>query len=324
VPILPKIAANRVSLQYEDAGPRDGPIVLLIAGLGQQLISWPAPFIQASLDAGCRLLWHDNRDVGLSTWLTSDSPINPSEWIRQRRAGTELPIAYTLAEMAGDAIGLLDALSIPAAHLVGASMGGMIAQHVAAAWPERVISLTSIMSSSGAPSLPGSSPEIQAALFSAAPVGATPEQLVTRTANFMRMISYPDPARSDSAFHAAAEAAFSRAYNPAGIHRQLLAVLADDQRFELLASIAAPTLVLHGAADKMVPPICGADTADRIPGAALEVIEHMAHDLPPSQVAAIAASITRHILASHESSARESAAHGRTPDLQLLERVSST
>jgi pimeloyl-ACP methyl ester carboxylesterase len=280
---LPRIAANGIELHYEEAGDPADPAVLLIMGLGTQLIAWPEDFVQGIAKAGYRVILFDNRDIGLSTQLDG-APATSLVWaMLATKLGIRYRLAYTLNDMAADAVGLLDALGIARAHVVGASMGGMIAQAVAAGWPDRVLSLTSIMSSSGAPGLPGPTPELRKRMMTKRDPNPTREAAVAAGAEMLEAISYADPAREPGAFRDMAGKAFDRNYYPIGAQRQLLAILADRKRYERIAGITAPTLVIHGGADPLVPLANGEDSARRIPGAKLEVIPEMAHDLPPSQ-----------------------------------------
>lgn len=291
---MPHIAANGLELFYEDFGDPADPTVLLIMGLGTQLIAWPDELVDGLVAMGNRVIRYDNRDVGLTTHLEGARAIHPLWALLATKMGLRFPLAYTLDDMAADAVALLDALGISQAHLVGASMGGMIAQRVAAGWPDRVISLTSIMSSSGAPGLPGPTPELRRLLMAGRPLGASRAQAVAAGEVVLRAISYPDPARPDDAYATMAGLAYDRSYDPLGGRRQLLAILADRGRAQRIAAITAPTLVIHGAADPLVPLSNGEDSARRIPGARLEVIQEMAHDLPPSQIARIVALIGDH------------------------------
>jgi pimeloyl-ACP methyl ester carboxylesterase len=281
VPIVP---ANGVELYYEETGDPTDPAILLIMGLGTQLIAWPDPFVEGLAAQGFRVIAFDNRDIGLSTHLHGATAVNPVWAMLATRFGLRFPLAYGLEDMAADAIGLLDALRIGQAHVVGASMGGMIAQHIATGWPDRVLSLTSVMSSSGARGLPGPTPALRKLLMASRPARPSREQAVAAGMEVLRAISYPDRARSADAFEVMAGRAFDRSYDPIGARRQLLAILADRDRATRIAAITARTLVIHGAADPLVPLANGEDTARRIPGARLEVIDAMAHDLPPSQV----------------------------------------
>jgi pimeloyl-ACP methyl ester carboxylesterase len=290
---LPTTIANGVTLHYEETGDRHAPAILLIMGLGTQLIAWPEDFRRALAADGFRVIAFDNRDIGLSA-VIDDAPHSNLAWAAfASRFGLRWQAPYTLADMAADAVALLDALGIAAAHVVGASMGGMIAQNIAAAHPARVLSLTSIMSTSGAPGLPGPTPALRRRLLS--PRRRDP---VATTADLLERTSFPDPARPPGAFHAMAERAHARAWNPSARTRHLLAILADGSRADRLAAITAPTLVIHGAQDPLIPPACGADTAARIAGARLEIIDGMAHDLPPSQMPRLARLIANHAVAS--------------------------
>jgi pimeloyl-ACP methyl ester carboxylesterase len=289
---LQRVEANGVCLAYEEHGSLTDPVMLLIMGLGQQMIGWPNEFVDMLVESHFRVIRYDNRDIGLSTWIEDKAAISPAVFLEARRDGVVLPVPYTLTDMADDAIGLMDALRIEAAHIAGASMGGMIAQVLAAKAPDRVLSLISMMSSSGNERLPGPSPEIQSRLFVGPPKGATPEQLLEYTAETLRMIAYPDPQRPPDAFQVLVNRAAKRGVNRAGYARQLLAIVEDGSRVERLSTIKSPTLVIHGAADPLVPVACGMDTAAHIAGARLEVVEAMAHDLPPSQMRRLATMIT--------------------------------
>lgn len=291
---MPTISANGVDLHYEEAGDPAGPPILLIMGLGTQMIAWPEAFVAALAAAGHRVIRYDNRDIGLSTHLHGAPVTHPLLAYAAKRIGLPFAHGYALKDMAADAVALLDALEIPAAHIVGASMGGMIAQILAASYPDRVLSLTAIMSTSGAPGLPGPTPELRRRMIAKRDLNPGREQAIALGAAMLALISYPDPARAPDAFHTMAGRAFDRAYNPQGGRRHLLAVIADGSRAARLAAIRARTLVIHGAADPLVPLANGEDLAWRIPGARIEVIKEMGHDLPPSQLDRIAALIVAH------------------------------
>ncbi len=287
---MPRITANGIELHYEAAGDPAAPVILLIMGLGRQMIAWPADFIADLVARGFRVISYDNRDIGLSTHL-HDAPVrNLAIAILAQQIGIRLKPAYSLTDMAQDALALLDALAIDRAHIVGVSMGGMIAQIIAATAPGRTISLTSIMSTSGAPGLPGAAPAIRRQLM--APRRA--DNAIAHDIKVLELTSFPDPARPATAFADFAALSHARAFNPRGAQRQLLAILADGSRAERLARITAPTLVIHGGADPLVPAAGGRDTAARIKGARFELIDAMAHDLPPSQLPRLAALIGEH------------------------------
>ena len=291
---MPSVAANGISVAYEEAGDRKQPTILLIMGLGQQLIAWPNALLDLLVQAGFHVVRFDNRDAGQSTAFKNKRPANPAVLYFAARLGLPWPVAYTLTDMADDALALLHALGISAAHLVGVSMGGMIAQIAAAKGPERVLSLTSIMSTSGARGLPEAAPEIQARLFKRPSQGATREQLIDFSAETLQLISYPDPQRPPDTFRLLIEQSVARGYNPLGYVRQLQAIIADGSRVRRLTKIKAPTLVIHGATDNLIPVACGIDTAKHVPGAHLEILEQMAHDLPPSQLSRLASLIITH------------------------------
>jgi pimeloyl-ACP methyl ester carboxylesterase len=291
---MPIVRANGVDLFYKDRGDSDAPVILLIMGLGTQLTAWPKPFVKALKKAGFRVIRYDNRDIGKSTHLHDAPAPNLLLALAAKRFGFSVPIGYSLDDMADDAVALLDQLDIPAAHIVGASMGGMIAQIMAAKAPDRVLSLTSIMSSSGAPGLPGPAPQVRRALLT--PRSAFPSRAAAtaRRARTLELVAFPDATRKPNAFRSMAERDYKRGYNAMGTRRQLLAIFADGSRADRLTDIHVPTLVVHGAADPLIPLACSEDIARRIPGARLEVIEEMAHDLPPSQMPRLASLIAEH------------------------------
>ncbi|WP_077002054.1 alpha/beta fold hydrolase [Variovorax sp. KK3] len=275
-----KLNANGIQIEVEDSGGEGRPVVLLIMGLGMQLIAWPDDFVQTLIDAGFRVVRHDNRDIGLSQGF-DEAPAANLLWqsVRQR-IGLQVRSAYSLQDMANDALGVLEALGIRHAHVVGASMGGMIAQRVAASAPDRVTSLVSIMSSSGARQLPGPRADVAAALMRR-PASRTEAALVAHSLGLVRLISSPAYPQEERALTERITRGLRRAYRPAGVVRQMLAIGADSGRHVLLSRIASPTLVLHGDADPLVPMACGQDTARRIPGARFVSVAGMGHDMPP-------------------------------------------
>ena len=297
---MPKIKANGIEIYYEDNGPADAPVILLVMGLGTQMIAWPDALIQGLVAKGFRVIHYDNRDVGMSQRMDGAAAGSLIWAMLATKFGLPLRVAYTLTDMAKDGVGLLNALGIQKAHIVGASMGGMIVQLMAANHPEKVLSMTSIMSSSGAPGLPGPNAALRRRLMVKRPDAPTREEAVSFGAETLEAISYSDPSRPDTAFAEMAGRAFDRGYYPIGAKRQLLAIIADGSRVERLKTIKVPTLVVHGGADPLVPIQGGEDTARHIPGARLEIIEKMAHDLPPSQVGTMV-----DLIASHASSASQ-------------------
>lgn len=274
---MPQAQIQDITLEYDTFGsPSDTPL-LLIMGLGAQMIHWDEEFCQQLADTGMFVVRHDNRDVGLSTILEGD--FDMAALMADFMAGKTPSVPYTLDDMAADSVGLLDHLGIEKAHICGASMGGMIAQLVACNHPERTLSLTSIMSSTGNPDLPKSTPEAQAALTAPRPNGE--EESVTRAIENAKVIGskgFPfDPERTATR----AREAFQRSFNPMGVARQMAAIAANGDRREKLQQLDVPCVVIHGTDDPLVPFAGGEDTHKNIKGARLVAIEGMGHDLPP-------------------------------------------
>ena len=281
---MPNIRANNIDIYYEENGPADGPVILLVMGLGAQMIAWPDEFIHGLVSKGYRVIHYDNRDVGMSQRMEGAKAPHLVWTMFKARIGLPVRVPYTLGDMAADGIGLLDALGIDKAHVVGASMGGMIVQLMAANHPERTLSMTSIMSSSGKAGLPGARPDIQRQFMVKRSPDASREEAVAFGAALVSAFSFPDPARPENAHAEMTAKAFDRGYYPVGTRRQLLAIIADGSRVDRLKTIKVPTLVVHGGADPLVPKEGSEDIARHIQGARLEIIDEMAHDLPPSQV----------------------------------------
>ena len=291
---MPCLSANGIRIAYDTRGERDGTPILLLMAQGLQLTAWPEPLVDGLAEHGFFVIRMDNRDCGLSTrHHQSGSPNRLWQWVK---AHLRLPLrpAYTLDDMAADAAALLDALNIERAHVVGVSMGARIAQVLAAQCPERVLSLTSLMSSSGKRSLPGPTREARAAVSARPPNPRQQDAFVAHMLGVMRTIgspSYPTPER---VLRAAITRAVRRSYCPAGADRQRLAVKAAGDRSAELATIRARTLVIHGSDDPLLPPACGEDVARCIPGARLEIIPGMGHDLPGQLLERLLALIVTH------------------------------
>ena len=285
--------ANGISITYEDKGPRDAPAILLVMGLGGQLTLWPDEFVDALVAHGFRVIRYDNRDVGLSTRFDAAGVPN-LKWMFVK-AALKLPVrsAYTLADMAADGMALLDHLGIQRAHIVGASMGGMISQHIAARYPERVLSLTSVMSTTGNPRLPRAQKEAMRVLANR-PMNGDPEALIAYSVNAARVIGSPGYPAAEERLQRRVRNDFERGWYPQGVARQMAAIVADGDRRPMLKSITAPTLVIHGEADPLVPIAGGRDTAENIPGARLLTIPGMGHDLPLALVDTLADAIADH------------------------------
>jgi pimeloyl-ACP methyl ester carboxylesterase len=263
-----------VDIAYERVGPVDSPPVLLVMGLGTQMLGWPDGFCAELAGRGAHVIRFDNRDVGLSSHLTNV----PQPDVRAALSGDTTSAPYTLSDMAADTIGLLDALELDSAHLVGASMGGMIAQTAAIEHPRRVRSLTSIMSSTGDPSVGQASQPALSALLS--PPAASRADAIERTVSIVRVIGSPGFELDEAELRRRTGVAYDRAYDPGGIGRQLVAIAASGDRTAALRSLSVPTLVVHGAADPLVGVSGGRATARAIPGAELVVFDGMGHDLP--------------------------------------------
>jgi pimeloyl-ACP methyl ester carboxylesterase len=293
-----KVRANNISIEIEDTGA-DGsqagrPVVLLIMGLGMQLVAWPPAMVQALVDAGFRVVRMDNRDIGLSQHFDELGVPNLLWESMKLRMGMAVRAPYRVHDLAADSIGVLDALDIAKAHVVGASMGGMVAQRVALAAPSRVATLTSIMSSSGARYLPGPKPQVLRAMFSR-PASQAEEAILDHYVQLFRVIGSPGFPLDEAALRERIRIGLRRSYHPAGTLRQLAAVGADVSRADELAHLKPPTLVIHGTDDPLVPFACGQDTARRIPGARLVAVRGMGHDLPPGVVERILEPLIPHL-----------------------------
>ncbi|GLQ04864.1 alpha/beta fold hydrolase [Sneathiella chinensis] len=275
-----KIQAGNVSLEVDLRGNPSDPAVVLIAGLGFQLIDWPDSFADRLAAAGYYVIRFDNRDIGLSEKLEGLAVPVLETLMEDRASGLAPEVPYGLEDMAGDVVALLDALSIEKAHMVGMSMGGMIAQITAALAGHRVSSLTSIMSSTSEAGLPGPKPEVMGILASA-PTTDDEDEIVAFGLTVNDAIGSPGFRWDRAALEDHIRACVRRSYCPTGYMRQYGAVLAAPGRRALLSKIAVPGLVIHGADDPLVPSDCGRDTADHIPGARFELVPGMGHDLSP-------------------------------------------
>ncbi len=277
---MPSAQTNNVTLEYEILGPENGTPLLLIMGLGMQMIGWPEGFCAKLVDAGFRVIRFDNRDVGLSTKLDHlGAPNIPIEFIKfMMRLPLKSP--YLIDDMAQDAAGLLDQLGITKAHIVGASLGGMIAQNLAANFPGKVASLTSIMSTTGRRSLSGPTSKARRALLTPPAKRGDIDGAILRMKSVFRAIGSPGFIESEAALDDLCGRHVRRAYHPPGSARQLMAIAASGDRTSTVRRIAAPTLVIHGKDDPLVPVAAGIDTAREIRHAKLSVIEGMGHDLP--------------------------------------------
>ncbi len=272
---MPRAETNGIEIEYETSGDPGDPPLLLVMGLGAQMGSWDPDFCQGLVDRGFFVIRYDNRDVGLSTKIDSD--IDPMAQILSAFGGGEVTAPYLLADMADDAFGLLDALGIEAAHIVGASMGGMIVQSMATARPARVLSLTSIMSTTGDSDVGQPDPEVLGMLIEPSPTDR--EGAIAHAVEGSRAIGSPEHFEEDRAI-AKAELAYDRCFYPVGVARQLLAIVASPSRSDALTQLDINTLVIHGDADPLVNVTGGRRTAEVVPGAELLILEGMGHDLP--------------------------------------------
>jgi pimeloyl-ACP methyl ester carboxylesterase len=263
-----------VELCYEPFGDPDRPTVLLVMGLGTQMIAWHADFCGELADRGFYVIRYDNRDVGRSTHL-SDRPTPKVRELMTRRIRRP---AYLLKDMAADGIGLLEELGIESAHVVGASMGGMIAQTMAAEHPDRVRSLVSIMSSTGSRWSGQPAPRILPVFLQKPASGK--EAYVERIVKLFALVGSPGFERDDDELRELASTSWDRGVDPAGLNRQLGAIIASGHRGQDLKRIRVPTLVIHGKSDRLIRPSGGRATARAIPGARLDLIDGMGHDLP--------------------------------------------
>lgn len=260
---MPRAKNGDVEIEYETFGDASPETVILINGLGSQMTRWPVPFCETLAAKGYRVIRMDNRDVGLSTWLEGRS--------------------YTIQDMAQDVIAVLDAAGVKKAHVAGVSMGGMITQTVAIEHPDRVLSITSIMSATGAPGTMNSTPEAAAVLNVPPPdPKADFEAYVAQAINNARTIGSPAYPWTEAELRQRAIDEYQRAYNPAGVGRQMAAIRADGDRTARLNKLDVPAVVLHGADDPLLMVGGGKQTAEAIPGAELRIIPGMGHDLPPA------------------------------------------
>lgn len=292
---MPTLHANGIRIAFDTAGDPKAAPLLLIHGLGMQLTNWPDEFVEGLVDLGFYVIRFDHRDSGLSTKFEQSGTPNLALARAKSALGWPVRTPYSVADMAADALGVLSALGVARAHVVGVSaLGGMIAQLLAAGHPQRVTSLTAVMATSGRKGLPGPATRVRKALVSGPADATNLDDVIEHQIALLRELgspSYPTPERQ---LRRRVARSLRRSYCPAGTARQMLALLAVGTRGAPFDAIAAPTLVIHGAADPLIPPACGQDLAARIPGARFECIEGMGHDLPPQLVERILALIDSH------------------------------
>ncbi len=288
---MARAKANGIEIEYEATGDRNNPALLLVMGLGAQLTIWPDALFEGLAKRGFYVIRYDNRDTGLSTDFGSWGVPNVAEAIGKVMNGKKVEAPYYLTDMAADAIGLLDALGIAKAHMVGASMGGMIVQIVAAQYPGRTRSMVSIYSTSGRPGLPQGTPEALA-MLSAQPEGPSREQRVRFGMKLRQTIGSPGYPAPEAELRAFVEKNVDRRWYPEGSARQYLSVIASGNRVDLLKTIKVPTLVMHGDDDPLLPIAGGRDVASLVPGAEFQSYPGWGHDFPGKLVPIIADRIT--------------------------------
>ena len=296
---MPLVSTNGISLEVEvltppavsvGAAPSEAP-VLLIMGLGMQLTAWPDAFVDGLLARGHTVIRFDNRDIGLSSKLAMWGRPRLVLASMRRALGLRVRASYTLGDMAADTVGMLDALAIARVHLVGVSMGGMIGQIMAARYPERVASFTCIMSSSGARELPGPTRAARRALLSRPRDSHDVESIIDHYVKVFGVIGSPEFPSSAQMLRELYGRGVRRSHHPLGSARQLMAIVASGDRSRLLANIKAPTTIVHGSADPLVPVAAAHDLSRKIAHAHLRVIDRMGHDLPPGALPMLLAAI---------------------------------
>ena len=290
---MPQAKANKIRIEYETFGNPSSPPILLIIGLGAQLIYWDEPFCRQLADAGLYGIRFDNRDAGLSTKFDEAGVPDMAEVIGKLMSGQKVLSPYTIEDMAADAVGLLDALNIEKAHICGMSMGGMIAQSLAIHHPQRVLSLISIYSTTGNPHLPQPKPEVMGLLLTPPPEER--EAFIQFHLNLFRALTGPRYGFDETWVRNLMAQEYDRAFCPQGAARQLMAILTQSNRKAALHGVRVPTLIIHGDADPLVSVEAGKDTAESVPGAVLKIMEGMGHDLPHGEAwAQIAKDVIAH------------------------------
>jgi len=272
---MPKARTNGIDIEYEQFGkPEDTPLVLIM-GIGSQMVLWPTGFCERLAAAGHRVIRFDNRDVGLSTQLDDAGMPNIFEVLAARQEGKQIDVPYLLSDMAADTVGLMDALDIAKAHICGLSMGGMIAQTIAIKHPHRVISLISMESTTGEPDLPHSTPEAAEVLLNMPPTER--ESYIQHMLTVFRVFAGGSKQYDEKTQREMSASAYDRSINPAGFARQFAAIIASGGRRRALTSVTVPTLVIHGADDTLFVEEHGQDTANAIEGARFLLVKGLGH-----------------------------------------------
>jgi pimeloyl-ACP methyl ester carboxylesterase len=289
---------KEVHLAYQSIGSETDPALLLIMGLGGQLIHWPDEVVAALCEQGYRVIRYDNRDVGLSTWVKPALNANLTYEVLRYKLGLQVSAPYSLTDMADDALGLMDALHVRQFHVLGASMGGMIAQHLADVAPQRIESLTLIMTSSGAQGLPMPNAALMQLL---ARRGAPSRQAaLEQQADLLAALGSPNVIDDRAVLLQQAAESYDRAFNPEGVKRQILAILAEPSRVQLLDRLRLPVLVVHGTADPLLPVMHGIHVAAHVRGSQLRLIPGLAHRFQEAFKAPLLAAVLPYLRARHD------------------------
>jgi pimeloyl-ACP methyl ester carboxylesterase len=305
---MPLVTANGVGIEVERHGPETGETVLLIMGLAGQLVHWPRAFIENLGASGRRVVAIDNRDVGLSQKFHEKRALSPVVVGAIAPALRAFKLApYTLEDMAKDSVGVLDAIGAERAHVVGVSMGGMIGQVMAASAPSRVLSLTAIMSNTNNPRLPRPNRAVLEALFKPVPKAKSRDELIERALAKWDLIGSADGGNDPIEFRARIARAIDRCEYPAGVRRQIAAIVATGDLRRFARKVSAPTLVIHGSKDPLAPPAGGEDIAANVPGARLEIIDGMGHDMPPRYLPKITELVLAHLAANGDARKKNAA-----------------
>lgn len=295
---MPKAKVNDIEIEYETFGEPSSKPLLLIMGLGAQMINWDEEFCEKLVERGFYVIRFDNRDVGLSTKFEEVGEPDLMKLFMSVQKGEKIEAPYTLEDMADDAVGLLDVLNVDKAHICGRSMGGMIAQIIAYRHPKRILSLISISSSTGNPDLPRPKPEAMQVLVN--PIPTEREAIIENGVNRMRIIHGSGFPFDEERARKLVGNSFDRSTYGQGFGRQLSAVIASGNRKPALASITVPTLVIHGGDDPLVPLEGGRDTAEAIPGSELLIIKGMGHSLPPEVWLQVIDAITKNAFKAYQ------------------------
>lgn len=291
---MPDIQANGVKIAYETFGKPSDPVVFLIMGLGAQSAMWSQRMIDMIVDGGYRVIIFDNRDIGLSQKFPARKPPKLVPQILAKRIGITLKAPYTLFDMAEDAIGLLDALEIEQAHVVGVSMGGMIGQLVSGLYADRVLSLTAIMTTTNNFKLPRPSRDAMKALSRRGPPPKTREEAIDLSVKVFSIIGTPGEDHNTNGYRDRIATSYDRNHNPDGLRRQTAAIIAAGDFRHVTRQIKAPTLIIHGRADPLVPVEGGIDIRDNVANSDLHIIEEMGHDIPPRHLDEIMSKMLAH------------------------------